>query len=114
MHQTSLQPEQLDSVFTALGHTKRREMVNTLAFAPATVKQLADAQQISLPAIHKHIRILEEAALIQRKKVGRTNFVAIDRNGLLAAQSWLAQYHAYWGSNKETLENYIASLEDNK
>jgi len=97
----------LDFTFAALAHAKRRDIIATLAFRPATVSQLAEEYAISLPAIHKHIRTLEEAQLIQRKKVGRTNFVAINRDGLRLAQTWIMQYRADWGSNQETLENYI-------
>ena len=110
MSQLSASPHLLDSIYTALGHAKRREILFTLATHPATVKQLADEQHLSLPAIHKHIRAMEAAELIQRKKVGRTNFVAINRVGIRAAQTWLAQYQADWGSDKETLENYIENL----
>jgi DNA-binding transcriptional ArsR family regulator len=103
-------PHQLDDLYTALGNTKRRAIIYTLSFRPATVGQLAEEHNISLPAIHKHIRVLEEADLIQRKKVGRTNFVAINRNGLRTAQNWLNQFHSHWGANQESLENYIANL----
>ena len=102
---------QLDHLFNALGHAKRRGMLNTLSFRPATVSQLAEEYSLSLPAIHKHIRVLEEARLIRRKKVGRTNFVALNRQSLKAAQDWIMQYRTDWGSDQETLENYIASLE---
>jgi DNA-binding transcriptional ArsR family regulator len=104
-------PDQFDEVFTALAHAKRRAIVKSLALQPATVGQLAEQCELSLPAIHKHIRILEHAELIQRKKVGRTNFVAISRTGLLRAQDWLQGFHTYWGSDNETLENYINSLQ---
>jgi DNA-binding transcriptional ArsR family regulator len=104
----------LDSIFEALGHAKRRGMINTLAYRPATVSQLADEYELSLPAIHKHVRTLENAQLIQRRKVGRTNFVALNRQSLKAAQDWIMQYRTDWGNGKETLENYIASLEQHR
>jgi DNA-binding transcriptional ArsR family regulator len=64
-----------------------------------------------LPAIHRHILVLEQAKLVQRKKVGKTNFLALDRTALLLMQDWITQYHAYWGNNQETLENYVASIQ---
>lgn len=100
----------LDQAFEALSHPKRRGIINTLSFRPATVSQLAEDYQLSLPAIHKHIRSLESAHLIQRRKVGRTNFVALDKPGLRDIQEWLMQYRTEWGNDQETLENYIASL----
>jgi hypothetical protein len=56
--------------------------------------------------MNKHVRVLEEAGIVQRRKSGRTTFLAIDRSALLALQDWLAQYHPYWGTDRETLENY--------
>lgn len=103
--------KKLDGVFTALASDKRREIVYTLALQPASISQLADQQKLSLPAIHRHIKVLEQAGLVQRKKSGRVNFLALDRTGLLLMQDWVAQYHAYWGNNEETFENYIASIE---
>jgi len=93
--------DQLDGIFTALSNCKRRDMITTLSFRPATVGQLASEHSVSLPAIHRHIRVLEDAELIQRKKVGRTNFIAIKRSGLLQAQVWLGGFHATWGSDRK-------------
>jgi DNA-binding MarR family transcriptional regulator len=101
--------EQLDDAYLALGNAKRRAMVITLSFRPATVSQLAEEHGISLPAIHRHVRSLEAAGLIQRKKVGRTNFLAIRRAGLRPAQDWLAGFRTDWGGDEETLENYLAN-----
>lgn len=102
--------QQLSAVFDALSNDKRREIVMTLSFHPATVAQLAEEHGLSLPSIHRHIRTLEEAQLLQRRKVGRVNFVAIKRPALAAAQAWLAQYNLEFGNDDESLENYIAHL----
>jgi DNA-binding transcriptional ArsR family regulator len=67
-------------------------------------------RKLSLPAIHKHIRILQAAGLLVRKKVGRTNFLALRRHSLRRAQDWLGEYHTYWGHDEETLENYARYL----
>ena len=67
---------------------------------------------LSLPAIHKHIRTLEEAGLILRKKSGRTNYVALKAGGLTVVQSWIRQYHTAWASDDATLENYIARMRE--
>jgi len=48
--------------------------------------------------------------MVIRKKIGRTNFLALNRDSLRVLQDWLSQYHAYWGSNQETLENYAGYL----
>lgn len=103
---------QLDNLFATLANTKRRDMVHTLSFRPATVTQLAEEHGLSLPAIHKHIRSLEKAELIYRKKVGRTNFVALNNASLRLIQTWGGQFRTEWGSDEETLENYIAGFHD--
>jgi len=105
--------QQLDAVFDALSNEKRRGIVRTLSFHPATVTQLAEEHHVSLPSIHRHIRTLEDAQLIQRRKIGRTNFVAIKRSALTAAQTWIAQYHLEFGNDDESLENYIEHLTKN-
>jgi DNA-binding transcriptional ArsR family regulator len=99
---------QLDLLFAALSHPKRRAMVYELALTPATVGQLATAHGLTLPAMHKHVRVLLDAGLVLHKKAGRTNFLALRRAGLRAAQAWLGQFRAEWGNDEETLENYIA------
>jgi DNA-binding transcriptional ArsR family regulator len=101
----------LDRVFSVLANDKRRAMVHDLSFRPATVGQLAREHNLSLPAIHKHIRSLELAGLIVRKKSGRTNYVALKKATLQEAQHWLTQYRTEWGNDEETLDNYIARLQ---
>lgn len=103
--------EQLDRVMDALANEKRRGIVYSLALQPATIGQVAMQQRSSLPAIHRHIKVLEKARLVRRKKSGRVNFLALDRTGLLLVQEWVQQFHPHWGTDAETLENYIASME---
>ena len=103
--------KKLDQIFASLANKRRRQIVYTLGFNPASIGQLAKQQHSSLPAIHRHIKVLERAKLVQRKKSGRVNFLALDRTGLLLMQDWVLQYQAYWGTNEETLENYITSIE---
>ncbi len=103
---------QLDSVLDALANQKRRGIIHDLSLQPATVGQLALQHDLSLPAIHKHIRSLEEAKLIIRKKAGRTNFAALDNNTLGLAQKWIAQYRTGWGNSEASLDNYIARMRE--
>ena len=104
-------PHDLDNIFEALANKHRREIVYVLSLQPSSISQLASMRGLSLPAIHKHIKILEAADMLIRKKVGRTNFLALNRGALRVLQDWVMQYHAYWGSDKETLENYAQYLE---
>ena len=98
--------DDLDRLFAALANRHRREMVHLLGLQPYSISRLAAARGLSLPAMNKHVRVLEDAGLVTRRKLGRTTFLALDRASMLGLQAWLAQFHAYWGTAKETLENY--------
>ena len=100
----------LDDVFEALANTHRRAVMHALSLRPHSISQLASIQGLSLPAIHKHIRVLEEAGMVIRKKAGRTNFLALNRKPLRDLQEWVGGFNPYWGSEKETLENYARHL----
>jgi DNA-binding transcriptional ArsR family regulator len=102
----------LDHLFSALAHQKRRGILDALSYRPSTVKQLADEFDLSLPAMHKHMDTLEKSRLVRRRKVGRTNFVALNKKTLREVQDWIMQYRTDWGNDEETLENYIASFQD--
>ena len=81
-----------------------------LAYRPATISQLAESNQQSLPAIHKHVKLLKAADLIRTKKSGRSNYVVLNADTLGLAKAWLGKYQTHWGSRQQTLENYIANL----
>lgn len=98
--------EPLDTIFEALANKHRREIVYALSLQPHSISQLALMRELSLPAMYKHIKILEHAGLITEKKVGRRHFLALQRQSLIALQEWLTQYQVYWGSDDETLINY--------
>ena len=66
---------------------------------------------MSLTAINRHIAVLEESGLVQRKKSGRVNFLAVRREAVRQLQDWTQQYAVYWGTDNETLENYVAAIE---
>jgi len=104
-------PKDLDDIFEALANKHRREIIYVLSLQPCSISGLAEKRDLSLPAIHKHIKILEKAGLIKRKKVGRTNFLALRRKSLRVLQDWVTQYHTYWGNDEETLENYVQYLD---
>jgi len=103
-------PQDLDIIFEALASKHRREIIYALALQPHSISQLASQQNLSLQAIHKHIKILEHAGILLRKKIKQTNFLALNKESLRGLQTWLMQYHTYWGSSEETLENYTHYL----
>ena len=104
-------PQDLDAVLEALANKHRREMVYVLGLQPCAISQLAHMRDLSLPAIHKHVKVLENAGLVTRKKTGRTTFLTLDRSAMRGLQQWLAQFHTYWGSEEQTLANYTDYLD---
>ncbi len=101
----------LDIVFEALASKHRRAIIFALGLQPHSVSQLAMMRDLSLPAIHKHIRLLKDAQLVQDKKIGRTHVLTLNRQSLLRLQDWLMQFQAYWGTSSESLENYVQYVE---
>jgi len=99
-------PVDLDSLFAALANKHRREIIYVLSLQPCSINQLASMRGLTLPAIHKHIKVLEKGNLIVRKKIGRSNVLTLNLESMRGLQDWLSQYHVYWGSDKATLQNY--------
>ena len=100
----------LDRVLEALASPHRRAIVYLLGLQPHAISQLAATRGLSLPAIYKHLRVLESAGLIVRRKQGRATYLTLDPRPLAALQSWVNQFHPYWGSNEATFENYARYL----
>lgn len=102
----------LDEIFEALANKHRRAIVYAVGLQPYSITQLAAQRDLSLPAIHKHIKILESAGLVVRRKMGRTNFLTLDPRSVQVLQDWLQQYHTHWGSDQATFTNYANYLEE--
>jgi DNA-binding transcriptional ArsR family regulator len=100
----------LDAVFSALANPHRRQVIDLLSLQPASIQQLAHRIGMSSTAITRHINVLEGAELVVRKKSGRTNFLALNRATIQRFQNWAARYNAAWGTDDETLENYVAGI----
>jgi DNA-binding transcriptional ArsR family regulator len=102
--------DDLSGVFDVLANEHRREIIYLLALQPRSISQLAELRDLSLPAIHKHVQVLESAAMVRRRKVGRTNFLALEREPLVRLQAWIERFHPWWGTDAESLENYAEYL----
>jgi DNA-binding transcriptional ArsR family regulator len=100
----------LDLILQSLANKHRREIIIALGLQPHSITQLAKLRKLSLPAIHKHIKLLEKGGIIIRKKIGRVNFLTLNRESLKELQVWLNQFQTHWGNNLESLENYTQHL----
>lgn len=102
--------DDLTPVFDALANEHRREIIRLLALQPRSISQLAELRDLSLPAIHKHVTALERAAMVRRRKIGRSNFLALEREPLVRLRAWMEGFHPWWGTDAESLENYAEYL----
>jgi DNA-binding transcriptional ArsR family regulator len=94
----------LDDIFAALADPTRRAIVARLHEGRATVGELAAPFQISLPAISRHLKVLERARLISRSSDGRQRWCRLDPTGLTAAADWLAFHERFWSASLDRLE----------
>lgn len=88
--------DQLSRVFAALADPTRRDMVARLAVADATVNELAEPFAMSLQAVSKHLRVLEDAGLVTARREGRETRYAADPVPLGAASAWIDDTSAAW------------------
>lgn len=79
-------------------------MVERLTMGPATVSELAEPFEISLPAIVRHVRVLEEARLVESRKHGRQRHCRIAKDPLRGAIAWIVRYGAFWEERLDSLE----------
>lgn len=100
---------QLDLVFRALGDQTRRALLARLAKSPAMVTELAEPFALSLPAVSRHIRVLERARLIHRTVDGRVHQCTLSADALHGADAWLAQYRHFWDTNLDSFARYVES-----
>ncbi len=101
----------LDLTFAALSDPTRRAILNHLFRQEASVLELAEPFQISLPAISKHLRVLENANLIARKRIGRLHRIRLNPGPLEDASVWIERYRIFWQQGLDRLEKYLKEQE---
>ena len=99
----------LDVVFSALADPTRRMILQQLAERESLVTELADPHDMSLPAISKHLRVLEDAGLIVRTKDGRLRRCSLNSEPLKEAADWLDWYRHFWEEKFKKLDNLLSS-----
>lgn len=100
--------DRLDRLFRALGDPTRRRILTRLREGPARVTDLAAPFSMSLPAVGKHLRVLERAGLVSREIDGRVHRCSLRALPLQDAAAWLAYYREFWD---ETLVGFASHLE---
>jgi DNA-binding transcriptional ArsR family regulator len=97
----------LDTTFGALADPTRRAILAHLARGEAMVTELAEPFDVSLPAISKHLRVLESAGLLEREIDGRVHRCRLAAEPMKDAAAWIAQYRAFWETQFDALATYL-------
>jgi len=103
---------QLTQVFSAISDPTRRRIMTLLTRDRQTVVGLAKNFSMSLPAVSKHIKILEKSGLISRHIVGRTHYLQIEATPLKQASNWIEFYEQFWNEQLDALEEFINEDQD--
>ena len=102
-------PDELDAIFHALANRTRRAQLTLLARGPTSISELAKPFSMSLPAASKHLRVLENAGLVDRRVDGRVHLCSLEAAPLHDASDWLRTYRQFWN---DTLDSFAAFVED--
>jgi DNA-binding transcriptional ArsR family regulator len=99
----NLEAPSLDRVFQALADPGRRSMVDRLVRGPASVSELAQPLEMSLPAVLQHLKVMEASGLIETEKVGRVRSCALRPATLRLAERWIAERRTLWEERLDRL-----------
>jgi len=97
----------LDTTFRALADPTRRGMLANLALGEKSIGELAEPFAMSFAGASKHVKVLEDAGLIARRKVGRMHLIKIEPEPLEEAEQWLRQWEKFWTARLDRLEALI-------
>jgi len=97
----------LDSTFAALSDATRRGILARLAQGETSVSELAVPYEMSLPAVSKHLRVLEQAGLVSRQKDGRVHRCRLLAEPMKDASEWIERYRQFWDAQFDSLARYL-------
>ncbi len=98
---------QLTDVLTAISHPSRRAIIGQLAHGPARFLEVAEPFDTALNAVTKHLKLLERAGLIERRKQGREVFISLRGEPLRAVAAWVHEYERFWNTRLDEFEQYF-------
>jgi DNA-binding transcriptional ArsR family regulator len=105
-----LPSDTLSVTLSALADPTRRAILARLADGDATVNELAEPFSISLPAVSRHLKVLESAGLISRERKAQWRPCKLEAEALRDVDAWLARYRRFWSGSFDKLEAYIEEL----
>jgi DNA-binding transcriptional ArsR family regulator len=101
------QPSTLNRTFAALADPTRRRILARLARGDRCVTDLARPHAMSLPAVSKHLRVLEKAGLIRRRRYGRIHQLKLEAKPMKQAAQWVEDYRKFWEGSLDRLADYL-------
>jgi DNA-binding transcriptional ArsR family regulator len=109
-----MSPDRLSTTLAALADPTRRAILARLAAGEATVGELAEPFAMSLPAVSKHLKVLERAGLIARRRKAQWRPCRIEAGPLRDAAQWLEHYRHFWDDSFDRLDEYLGELQSGK
>lgn len=106
--------EQLDTTFHALADPTRRGMLASLALGEKSIGELAEPFQMSFAGASKHVRVLEDAGLLSRRKLGRTHLISLNAEPLAEAELWLKQWEKFWSVRLDRLQALVEADQEKR
>jgi DNA-binding transcriptional ArsR family regulator len=103
---------QLDLIFGSLADPTRRDMIQRLTGCEQSISQIAKHYKMSLAAVSKHLKVLEKAHLISRRRKGRQQIVTAQPESMKTVQSYIEQYEALWNTRFDALEKLLKEKEN--
>src|SRR5881396_2393232 len=107
----SVQPDQLSTTFAALADPTRRAILARLATGEATVTELAAPFDLSLPAISRHLKVLQRAGLIEQGRQAQWRPCRLKPERLRDVSDWIGQYKRHWEASFDRLDDYLRDLQ---
>jgi DNA-binding transcriptional ArsR family regulator len=106
--------DNLSTVLGAVSHPARRAILHRLADGPARVTEIAAPFDMSLNAVSKHLKVLEEAGLVDRQRQGRDHVIKFRGEPLRLVSEWVHEYQQYWTERLDRLERYFTNEKGKK
>jgi DNA-binding transcriptional ArsR family regulator len=104
-------PDQLDATFAALADPTRRAILARLAAGEASVNELAQPFAMSLPAVSKHLKVLERAGLISRGREAQSRPCRLEAGPLKEVSDWVENYRRFWDDSFDRLADFLRELQ---
>ncbi len=108
---TATAPDPISNTFAALADPTRRAILARLASGEASVTELAEPFEITLPAVSKHLKVLERAGLIARSREAQWRPCRLEARPLKDADDWLERYRRHWEESFDRLDSYLQELQ---